>query len=285
MQVVDKGHDLAGGQLAADDLQAATPDDDHDADVDTGAQRRAHGCHPLHDADVALRVVLVADLETPGLVFIAHERLDDAHAGDVLLQDSVEPVQLLLQSEIERPHLENEEHDQHQRDQQQRHQRQRQARVSVVHQHHAAEHDQRRARPDAQRDLHQSLEDVRVAGQSHHQLTGLHAVEVAEGKGLDRDEQRLAQIARHPLTHLNRVDVVADGEDRIEGRDDKHQQEGPPHHLHVAGNDALIDDTLHQSRDGQIQNDHHDQQKQRKNACLPVRSDETKQLEDLLHGE
>ncbi len=53
--------------------------------------------------------VLVGGLEALALVVGAHEGLDQARAGDVLLQDRVEPVELLLDGAEERLHLDDEE--------------------------------------------------------------------------------------------------------------------------------------------------------------------------------
>ena len=59
----------------------------------------------------------------------AHKGLDQARPGDVLLQDGVEPVQLLLHGAEERLHLDDEEDDDRRGDQQQRQHGQRQARA------------------------------------------------------------------------------------------------------------------------------------------------------------
>ncbi len=111
LQVVDEGHDLPGGHVAVDGLQAARPDDDHDADVHTKAQHRAHGGHELHDPDIALGEILIGRLEASAFVAGAHERLDHPHTGNVLLQDGVELVQFLLNGQEQRSHLDGEEDD------------------------------------------------------------------------------------------------------------------------------------------------------------------------------
>ena len=55
--------------------------------------------------------VLVGGLEALAFEIGAHEGLDQAHPGDIFLQDGVQPVQFLLDDPEERLHLDDEEHD------------------------------------------------------------------------------------------------------------------------------------------------------------------------------
>ena len=56
-------------------------------------------------------VIFVGRLEALPFEIGAHEGLDQAHPGDIFLQDGVQPVQLLLDDAEERLHLDDEEHD------------------------------------------------------------------------------------------------------------------------------------------------------------------------------
>ncbi len=106
-QVVGKGHDLPDRHAAMDGLQPASPDDDDHADVDEDGQGRRHGGHETHHPDRVLGEILVGGLEALAFEIGAHKGFDQARPGDVLLQDGVEPVQLLLDGAEERFHLDD----------------------------------------------------------------------------------------------------------------------------------------------------------------------------------
>ncbi len=78
------------------------------------------------------------------------------------------------------------------------------------------DHQKRGARADPQRDQHDALDGVHVAGQSHHQLTGFLLIEIGERKGLDPGEKRFTQVAGHAFPDVNGKDVVADGKKRAD---------------------------------------------------------------------
>ena len=101
---------------------------------------------------------------------------------------------------------------------------------------------------------------------------------------MDLQEDCLAQVACHPFADLDRVVVVTDGKDGIQDRNAQHQEEGIHDHLHVLSNDALVDDALHQARDGQVHDNHGGQQHQRKGRLFPVRFEKAKEFGDLVHG-
>jgi hypothetical protein len=111
---------------------------------------RRHRRHELHHTDRSFRKGLVGSLEPLGFKVRAHERLHQPHAGDILLQDVVEPIEFLTHRSKQRLRLDDEEHDQDGRDNQQGQDRQRESRGSHEHQDQTADHQQRRARADAQ---------------------------------------------------------------------------------------------------------------------------------------
>ncbi len=143
-------------RAAANGLQPAGPDHDHHADVDAQGQDRRHGGHELHHLDGTVGEIFVGRFEALAFEIGAHEGLDQVHAGDIFLQDGVQPVQLLLHGPEERLHVDDEEDDDDRGDQQQRQHGQRQAAAGADHQDQAADHQQRRARADAQGDLRQA---------------------------------------------------------------------------------------------------------------------------------
>ena len=166
--------------------------------------------------DVALGEVLVGRFEALALVVGAHKGLDQPRPGDVLLQDGVQPVQLLLHAAEQRLHLDAEE---------------RRSPTEVTSSSGSMVSARLRlvlnirirlpiissgARVPMRSEIWTSaLDGAGVAGQAHHQLAGGEAVEVAVGEGLDLEEQRLAQVAGHAFAHLDREDVVADGDSSV----------------------------------------------------------------------
>ena len=84
--------------------------------------------------------VLVGRAEAHALVIGPDEGLDQAGAGDVLLQDGVEPVQLLLDGPEQGLHLEDEEDQDGRRHGQKRQHGQGQARACPDHQDQAPDH-------------------------------------------------------------------------------------------------------------------------------------------------
>ena len=108
-------------------------------------------------------------------------------------------------------------------------------------------------------------------------------VEVAEGKRLDLQKQRFAQIARHTLAHLNGEDVVGNRKQGLQDRDDQHDDGRADHHLHVFRRDALIDDALDQAGNSQVDQDDGDQEDQGDQASLPVGPYEAQEAGDMFH--
>ena len=87
------------------------PDDDDHADVDAHRQDGRHGRHDLQHPHRSAGVGLVGLLEALALEIGPHEGLDQPRPGDVLLQDGVEPVELLLHGPEERLHPDDEKDD------------------------------------------------------------------------------------------------------------------------------------------------------------------------------
>ena len=168
MQIVDEGHNLPNGDIAVNRLDAAVPDDRHDAEVDHQRQRGRHAGHELHHPDVAVGKIRVGNVETLHFAGIAHKGFDHARPGDVLLQDTVEPVEALLHRQEERAHFGGKKNNQPGGNQQDGQHDSRQFGVGVVHQNQAADHQQRGAGADAQENLRQPLENRRIAGEAHH---------------------------------------------------------------------------------------------------------------------
>ena len=122
--------------------------------------------------------------------------------------------------------------------------------VREVHQGDAADQGERRARANAQRDLHKSLDRICIRGHAHHQLARVELVQVAIRKGLDFHEDGFTQIPRNLLTYVHRGDATAHGGRRVQDGDADHHEGSRDDHLQVLLIDTLVNDTLHQARDG-----------------------------------
>ena len=200
----------------------------------------------------------------------AHEGLHEACAGDVLLEHVVHDVEPLLHEPEERLHADHEERDEQRRDEQERQDRQREAPARRDHQDEAAEHEERRAGPDAKGDLRQSLDGAHVAREPDQQLPGPLPVEVSEGVALDPDEERLAQVASNALADAHREDVVGDRDDRAHRGDAEHRQRRLHDDGAVVLRNALVDDALHEPRDGEVERDQRRQHDEREHGEAPV---------------
>ncbi len=180
---------------------------------------------------------------------------DQAGAGNVFLQHGIEAVERPLHNPVARlhQHAKNDDHDPGQN--QQRQDRKRQARVGGKHQDQAADHQQRRARADAQRDLHQPLHGRSVTAEPHEQVARGEPVKIAVGKGLDFEKDGFAQVASDAFADCDGKVVVADGEDRAHRRDRQHDERSLQHDSAILRRDAGVNQMLKQAWDGQVHKD------------------------------
>ena len=264
-------------------MDAADPDDDDDADIHAHRQDGRHARHDLHHPYRALGEGFACRFEALAFEVGPHKGLDQSRPGNVLLQDGVEPVELLLHGPKERLHPDDEKDDDRQSDDQQGQHGQSKGAVGTDHQDQAPDHEKRGARADPQRDQHDALDGVHIAGQAHHQLAGFLLIEIGERKGLDPGEERFAQIAGHAFPDLYGQDVVADGKKRADKRNTEHQKGCPYDDALVMLPDPLIDDPLDQPGDGKIHEDQRGQQGQGQGGALPIRLHKSGKFEYLVH--
>ena len=136
------------------------------------------------------------------LPLLLRERLDDAHAGDVLLGlrgQLGDPLLHLLQR---RPRpaavAERDQHDERHRRQRER----RESRLQREHRHRREQQRQQRLRDEDQPVAEEEADRLKVDGRARHQLTGLLAVEERQLEPLELGVQAVAQVEldaeRHP---------------------------------------------------------------------------------------
>ena len=200
-------------KLALLHLDAAKPERGHHAQVER-QHHHGHGHrHGAHGADGLVHQVVVGRAKAQPLVLGAHEGLDHAHAGQVLLHDGVERVETLLHAGKEGKRLADDP-DQHEQDGGQQHEKeQRQLRAGEDGHDQAAHHQQRRAHHDAQQHHDHILHLGHVVGQPRDQLAGLQFVEVAEGERLHLGEERVAQVGAKALRGQHGKDGAAHAAD------------------------------------------------------------------------
>ncbi len=228
-------------------------------------------------------VGFVGALETLTFKVGAHKGFDQPRPRRVFLQDSVEPIQFLLHRAEQWFHLHHKNNDDDRSDQQKRQHAERQVAAGIDHQDETANHQQGRACADPQRDLRHALDGGRIAGQAHHQLTCLLFVEIAVGKSLDAREERVSQVAGDTFPDLHRQNIITDRDQRADNGNTNHQQGSLNHHLLVVGCDALVNDALNQTRDGEVEEYQRGQQDQRRNGAFPVWTDKMEEFENLIH--
>lgn len=107
------------------------------------------------------------------------------------------------------------------------------------------------------------LDNGGIAAQPHHQLAGVEFIEVAVRESLNAHKQRFAQVARDAFTGQNRKIIVTERKQSACNRNAKHDRGSFVDNLVISGMDAIVNNPLHQARDGQIHEHHGGQQEQR----------------------
>ena len=129
----------------------------------------------------------------------------------------------------------------------------------------------------------QTLEGGRVAGQADDEKARLHPVQIAVRKCLNLAEKRLAQIAGHPLSNLNGQEIIEDGDNRAEDRDDEHQQGRSNDDARIVAGDPLVDDPLDETGNGQVHDDEQNQAEKSGGGPLPIRTDKRYERKERAH--
>ena len=269
-QVGVDGDDLADRQVALLDGSAAEPDDRRNADVEQQQQYRAGDGRQQHGADGAGRQVVVGVAEAPALVIFADEGFDDAHPGQILLNDGIDAVERLLHPHKQRVGALDDDPEHEQQRDQQREGDERQLGAGQEGHRQAADRNQRRAHEDAQGDEHHVLRLGDVVGQPRHQLAGAEYVQVAERERLNGAVDVIAQVCAKVEGGAHSEDGTADAADRADQREDDHQQAGFQHQRLVAAANAFIDDALHHARLHEVHRDFEDHQQRGEQGGFPV---------------
>ena len=239
------------GQLAGVHPPAA------DADRDGGGEQPGQlddGQVPgrdLHRAHVGVEQAPVPELEAGRLHVLAAERLDDAHAGDALLQLREGVADAVAHIEVGGVRLALEpdagQHDEGHADQAQQQELPR----------HDRQHDDRHDEEEAvaheheQPHLHELLQRVHVAGHPGHDDPGLLAVVEGHRQALEVVEHPQAQVAEERLADAaDQQDLEPVGDVGDAGDHDVADDRGVEGAA-VVRLDALVDPVLHEERPGQ----------------------------------
>ena len=222
--VLDERDEHAGRERRPHRLGPAEPD--HEAerergdDVDGGEEEGV-----VEDALHLGHAVLVVDLaEAPQLLVLAVEHLHDAHPGDVLLQERVQPADLLPRLAVDDAHAVAEFHrrPEHQRHHGERDERER----HVQREHEVRDEDELGEAPEDRHDAGREEvgERLDVARRPRDEPADGRAVEVAERLVLDVAEDARAEVVERVLADPLRR-VVAD--ERRQSLPDEHEHEEP----------------------------------------------------------
>lgn len=138
--VGDRCHDAARGAEACAHLRVAQQQDQRHHHVHQRVHRRVHEGEDGQHLQLGLDLLAVGLAEAQLLIGLPHAGLDDADAGNVLLQYGVDPVQMALQAGEQRVGLQQtQRHAAHDDGEGAQH-HQAEARVQAEHEEDAAEH-------------------------------------------------------------------------------------------------------------------------------------------------
>ena len=197
--VVHERHDLPLRKGARLDLKAAHPQDGAHGEVHHKKRCRVEHAGQTPHGDRGVRLAERRVGKTAPLVFLAHERADDARAGQPLARDQPDLVELPLHAPKVRdatrhdePEDRADERCRYQEDQTELH-------IDEQGRHHGTQGQERKARELADRQGDGELHLVDVVGDARDERRRAKSVELGKGERVDVGEQRVAHAGAQSL--------------------------------------------------------------------------------------
>ena len=100
---------------------------------------------------------------------------------------------------------------------------------------------------------------------------------------MNLEKECFSDIPCCALANLDRVVVVPERKKHLQDGQAQHDDRRSGDHLHIILVDALVNDTLDQARDGQVNENHENQQQEGEDRIRPIGAQEGKELGDVLH--
>ncbi len=255
-------------QVAAVDPIGPEPDDGDAGRVDDHDHRREHQAHQPPAAQRSSGELVVAHLESFGLVGLAYEGPYHADAGDLFAQDAIDLVGAFLHAAERGHHVVDDGADgQHQHGDGDR-EDPGELHVFAQRHHQAACGRERRGDQQGAGHLHQGLHLLGVVGDAGDQGGWPEMGDLPCGELGDLVEQRAAHVAAEAGGHLRAVVDGGDGEHDLHQADEQHERAVAPDVARVAGGHALVDDVGVERGQGErcgglcrLQDDDHDEQR------------------------
>ncbi len=262
---------------------AAEPHRRDDRQIEDQEHAWGEDRHQARDPDRPAHQLLVGFIEALRFVPGADEGLDHPHPGEVFLENDVEPVEPLLDPQEQRLGPAGKEPDEHDDQRHEPRHDQGEPGAGENEQDAGAERPDRRPGEDAQRQHHDHLHRIDVAGRADDEFAGLQPVEIFKGKGLHLADEGAADIGAEPHGGAHREVIVGGGKDRGQERSAHHDEGRMDDYLEVVRPDPLIDDPLRQARDEQVRPDHAKEQEQGDGGPAAVRPQIGIEAEERFH--
>ena len=279
LQLQREGDQRGDFHLAVQHAIAAVRDDERHADRDDHLDRGRDCGGEAAGIDVRAQVLFVDRVEALGVFVLAREALDDADAGDVLLQVRVDDGDRLAHADesaarIVLPDRHRQDEDGHDRERDER-----QPHVEI-HEKADADEDARDVADDRQEAAgHQVLQRRHVARHARHDAPDLVVVVKAQRELLQVREQIAPQAEQQPL-----ADPAGRRQLKIEERRRERRERDVHPAPHVQAAEVLVERRVDQPANGERHGARHEgvpeRTEQREREAFAVRRDELVQAHD-----